>query len=48
MARYEFVSTWCLESPAERVWDAIYDAERWPEWWQGVAFTKKVRDGDEK
>lgn len=47
MARYEFVSTWCVKAPVEQVWDAVYDAEHWPEWWQGVAFTKKIRDGDE-
>jgi uncharacterized protein YndB with AHSA1/START domain len=47
MARYEFVSTWCVEAPVEQVWDAIYDAERWPEWWDGVAFATKIRDGDE-
>jgi Polyketide cyclase / dehydrase and lipid transport len=47
MARYEFLSTWCVEAPIEQVWDAIYDAERWPEWWRGVAFATKLRDGDE-
>jgi hypothetical protein len=29
------------------VWDAIYDAERWPEWWPGVVYASKIKDGDE-
>ena len=24
------------EAPREPVWDAIWDSERWPEWWRGV------------
>jgi hypothetical protein len=48
MARYEFVSTWCLDAPVDQVWDAIFDAERWPEWWKGVVYAHKLRDGDEK
>jgi hypothetical protein len=47
VARYRFLTTWCVEAPAEQVWDAIYDAERWPEWWRGVAHARKLRDGDE-
>jgi uncharacterized protein YndB with AHSA1/START domain len=36
MAAYRFLTTWLLDAPRETVWDAIYDAERWPEWWRGV------------
>lgn len=36
MSEYRFLTTWCLGAPIDRVWDAIYDAERWPEWWRGV------------
>ena len=36
MAHYEFVTTWCLDAPIERVWDVLYDSEHWPEWWRGV------------
>lgn len=31
MAAYRFLTTWLLEAPHEAVWDAIYDAARWPE-----------------
>jgi uncharacterized protein YndB with AHSA1/START domain len=34
--RYEFLTTWVLEAPRERVWEAIWESERWPEWWRGV------------
>jgi uncharacterized protein YndB with AHSA1/START domain len=36
MAAYRFLTTWLLEAPREVVWDTIYDAARWPEWWRGV------------
>jgi uncharacterized protein YndB with AHSA1/START domain len=47
VARYRFLTTWCLEAPPEQVWDAIYDAERWPDWWRGVVHARKLREGDE-
>jgi uncharacterized protein YndB with AHSA1/START domain len=36
VGEYRFLTTWCLGAPIDRVWDAIYDAERWPQWWRGV------------
>ena len=47
MSEYRFLTTWCLEAPREPVWDAIWDSERWPEWWRGVTAAEKVSDGDE-
>ena len=47
MAEYRFLTTWLLEAERERVWDAIYDSERWPEWWQGVEEAEKLEEGDE-
>jgi uncharacterized protein YndB with AHSA1/START domain len=46
MARYEFLTTWLLDSPREPVWEAIYAQERWPEWWRGVESTEEIRSGD--
>ena len=46
MAEYRFLTTWLLEAPRERVWDAIYDSERWPEWWKGVLEADKLEEGD--
>jgi uncharacterized protein YndB with AHSA1/START domain len=47
VAEYRFLTTWLLESPLEPVWDAIYESERWPEWWQGVLEADKLEEGDE-
>ncbi len=47
MAEYRFLTTWLLAAPIERVWDAIYESERWPEWWKGVLEADKLEQGDE-
>lgn len=47
-AGYRFLTTWVLEAERERVWDAIYDSDRWPEWWRGVTHTERLADGDER
>lgn len=47
MAAYRFLTTWCLDAPIERVWDALYDSAAWPRWWNGVRSAINVRDGDE-
>ncbi len=46
MASYSFLTTWLLESPREPVFEAIYDQERWPQWWRGVEEASEVRPGD--
>lgn len=40
-ARYDFLSVWLVGAPAERVWDAIYDVEGWPSWWQAVTHVRE-------
>ena len=47
MAEYRFLTTWLLDAAPERVWDAIYDPERWPEWWSGVVRVEKTDAGDD-
>ncbi len=47
MAEYRFLTTWLIEAERERVWDAIYDSDRWPEWWRGVEEAERLADGDE-
>ena len=47
MPEYRFLTTWLLEAERERVWDAIYESERWPEWWKGVLEAEKLEEGDE-
>ena len=46
-AAYRFLTTWVLDAPREDVWDALYEVERWPEWWKGVEVVEKLVDGDE-
>jgi hypothetical protein len=46
MAQYSFLTTWILAAPRDAVWDAIYEIERWPEWWRGVEKVEKLESGD--
>jgi uncharacterized protein YndB with AHSA1/START domain len=46
MADYSFLTTWVLDAPIDGVWDALYDSERWPEWWRGVERVSVLERGD--
>ena len=46
MAHYSFLSTWILDAPRADVWEAIYEVERWPEWWRGVRQVELLEQGD--
>jgi uncharacterized protein YndB with AHSA1/START domain len=46
VARYAFLTTWVLEAPVERVWDALYDTESWPAWWEGVTDVRELEPGE--
>jgi uncharacterized protein YndB with AHSA1/START domain len=46
MGEYRFVTTWCVDAPVERVYDAIDDAASWPQWWRGVRSTELLEEGD--
>ena len=46
MASYSFLATWILDAPRDSVWDAIYEIERWPDWWRGVRSVEKLEQGD--
>ncbi|HEV2075974.1 MAG TPA: SRPBCC family protein [Thermoleophilaceae bacterium] len=45
MASYRFLTTWLIEARVEPVWELIYDAERWPEWWRGVESVEELDPG---
>ncbi len=47
MPEYSFLTTWCLEAPRQPVWDAIWESERWPEWWRGVVAAETLVEGGE-
>jgi uncharacterized protein YndB with AHSA1/START domain len=46
LADYRFLTTWLLDAERDRVWEAIWESERWPEWWRGVEEAEKLADGD--
>ncbi|HEX2111628.1 MAG TPA: SRPBCC family protein [Gaiellaceae bacterium] len=46
-AAYHFLTTWVLDAPLEDVWDAVYEIERWPDWWRGVEMVEKLAQGDD-
>jgi hypothetical protein len=48
MAAYRFLTTWLFDAVREPVWDVIYDAAHWPEWWRGVRRTDILDPGDAK
>jgi uncharacterized protein YndB with AHSA1/START domain len=48
MTDYRFVTAWCLDAPIARVFDAIDDAARWPDWWKGVTRADLVERGDDQ
>jgi uncharacterized membrane protein len=48
VAQYEFLTTWCIDAPIERVFDVLNDSAGYPRWWKGVK-SVEVRDaGDEQ
>ena len=47
MAAYRFVTFWQVDAPIDAVWDAIVQAERWPEWWKGVTRVVQLDPGGE-
>ena len=47
MSNYEFLTTWLLDAPIERVFDVLHDSKRYPAWWEGVQSVKVLEEGDE-
>src|SRR5919197_1962802 len=46
MAEYSFTTVWRVDAPVEDVWKAIFEVERWPEWWKGVKSVTRVVEGE--
>jgi uncharacterized protein YndB with AHSA1/START domain len=42
---YSFVTRWHVDAPIDPVWDALYHAEAYPEWWKAVLAVTKVDEG---
>lgn len=47
MSKYEFMTIWTINAPLGRVWDAIEDADAWPDWWKGVVSVVELHLGDD-
>jgi carbon monoxide dehydrogenase subunit G len=43
---YNFITRWQIKAPVEQVWDVIYDADQWPNWWKGVVSVKDIDNGN--
>lgn len=46
MAQYEFLTTWCVEAPIDRVFAVLNDSAAFPEWWKGVTAVEILEPGD--
>lgn len=46
MAEYRFSTIWRVDAPLAAVWDAIYQVDRWPDWWKGAVRTVEIESGD--
>ena len=45
MPRYEFLTTWCVDAPIERVFEVLRDSQAFPEWWEGVTAVELLEPG---
>jgi len=45
---YSFITRWQIKAPLKDVWWAIYEAEKWPEWWPGVLAVKEIKAGNDR
>ena len=43
--RYRFLTAWLLEIDREPIFDALWDSQRWPEWWPGVIEATETEPG---
>ncbi|HEY3078586.1 MAG TPA: SRPBCC family protein [Chloroflexota bacterium] len=48
MTQYSFVTTWRIGAPIDRVWEAIHEIGRWPEWWRYVKRATELTPGDDR
>lgn len=46
MKTYSLTTNWHLAAPIERVWQALYEVERWPQWWPHVLAVIELKKGD--
>lgn len=47
MARYEFLTTWCVDAPIDAVFSVLNDSAGYPRWWKGVESVELLEEGEE-
>lgn len=47
MASYRVHSTWQVDAPVDRAWDAVLRYADWPAWWRGFVGVDLIRSGDD-
>jgi uncharacterized membrane protein len=47
VAKYEFLTTWCVDAPIEAVFDVLNDSVAYPRWWKGVSSVTVLEPGDQ-
>ncbi len=48
MSEYSFLTIWQFDAPIDRVWQAIVDTTKYPEWWSYVASVEVQVAGGER
>jgi uncharacterized protein YndB with AHSA1/START domain len=48
VAKYQFLTTWCVDAPIEAVFEVLDDSEAYPRWWQGVQSVEVLESGDDR
>ncbi len=46
MASYDFLTSWCVDAPIERVFAVLKDSAAFPEWWRYVTAVEVLEPGD--
>ena len=44
-AEYHLLTIWCIQAPLEKVYAAIEDSLRWPDWWPAVRQVAQMAEG---
>jgi len=47
VAQYEFLTSWCIDAPIERVFAVLHDSASYPDWWKGVTAVEVLEPGGE-
>jgi uncharacterized protein YndB with AHSA1/START domain len=45
MAKYEFLTTWCVTAPIDSVFEVLHDEASYPQWWKGVQSVEILQSG---